>query len=48
MPTKNCDASLSRAALIGVLDGLLEDASGKPLAINGVWALSPGNVSPNI
>ncbi len=30
----------------GKFDGLLEDASGKPLAINGVWALSPGNVSP--
>jgi len=26
--------------------GLLQDASGKPLAINGIWALSPGNVSP--
>jgi uncharacterized protein (TIGR03118 family) len=31
----------------GKFDGLLEDASGKPLAINGVWAVSPGNVSPN-
>src|SRR5713101_10075988 len=31
----------------GKFDGLLEDASGKPLAINGIWALSPGNVSPN-
>jgi uncharacterized protein (TIGR03118 family) len=31
----------------GRFDGLLQDASGKPLAINGVWALSPGNVSPN-
>jgi uncharacterized protein (TIGR03118 family) len=31
----------------GKFDGLLEDASGKLLAINGVWALSPGNVSPN-
>jgi uncharacterized protein (TIGR03118 family) len=31
----------------GKLDGLLEDASGKPLAINGIWALSPGNISPN-
>jgi len=31
----------------GKFDGLLEDASGKPLAINGVWALIPGNVSPN-
>ena len=31
----------------GKFDGLLQDASGKPLAINGIWALSPGNVSPN-
>jgi uncharacterized protein (TIGR03118 family) len=31
----------------GKFDGLLQDAGGKPLAINGVWALSPGNVSPN-
>jgi len=31
----------------GKLDGLLQEASGKPLTINGVWALSPGNVSPN-
>jgi uncharacterized protein (TIGR03118 family) len=31
----------------GKFDGLLQDASGKPLVINGVWALSPGNVSPN-
>jgi uncharacterized protein (TIGR03118 family) len=31
----------------GKFDGLLQDASGKPLAINGVWALSAGNVSPN-
>jgi uncharacterized protein (TIGR03118 family) len=30
----------------GKLDGLLQDASGKPLAINGIWSLSPGNVSP--
>jgi uncharacterized protein (TIGR03118 family) len=28
-------------------DGLLQDASGKPLAINGIWTLSPGNVSPS-
>lgn len=27
-------------------EGLLQDASGKPLAINGLWSLSPGNVSP--
>jgi uncharacterized protein (TIGR03118 family) len=30
----------------GRLDGLLQDATGKPLAINGIWAISPGNVSP--
>jgi uncharacterized protein (TIGR03118 family) len=30
----------------GKFDGLLQDAIGKPLAINGIWALSPGNVSP--
>jgi uncharacterized protein (TIGR03118 family) len=30
----------------GKSDGLLQDASGKPLAINGIWALSPGNASP--
>lgn len=31
----------------GKFDGLLLDASGKPVAINGIWSLSPGNVSPN-
>src|SRR6266403_4228896 len=31
----------------GKFDGLLQDASGKPLAINGVLALSPGNFGPN-
>ena len=30
----------------GKFDGLLQDASGKPLAINGIWALSPGNLTP--
>ncbi len=30
----------------GKFDGLLEDAGGKPIAINGIWAISPGNVSP--
>jgi uncharacterized protein (TIGR03118 family) len=30
----------------GKLDGLLRDATGKPLAIPGIWAISPGNVSP--
>jgi uncharacterized protein (TIGR03118 family) len=31
----------------GKFQGLLLDAGGKPLAINGVWSLSPGNVSPS-
>jgi uncharacterized protein (TIGR03118 family) len=30
----------------GKLDGLLQDASGNTLSINGIWAISPGNVSP--
>jgi uncharacterized protein (TIGR03118 family) len=30
----------------GKFDGLLEDAAGQPLAINGIWAISPGNASP--
>jgi uncharacterized protein (TIGR03118 family) len=30
----------------GRFDGLLEDAAGKPIAINGIWAISPGNASP--
>jgi uncharacterized protein (TIGR03118 family) len=31
----------------GKFDGLLQDASGTPLAINGIWALSPANVAPS-
>lgn len=31
----------------GHFKGLLEDTSGAPLAINGIWSLSPGNSSPN-
>src|SRR5262249_11083281 len=30
----------------GKFEGVLQDASGKPLAINGIWAISPGNLSP--
>lgn len=30
----------------GRLDGLLEDATGAPIAINGLWDISPGNASP--
>lgn len=31
----------------GRFKGLLEDAAGNPIAINGIWAISPGNVSPS-
>jgi uncharacterized protein (TIGR03118 family) len=31
----------------GQFEGLVQDASGKPLAIKGIWSLSPGNVSPS-
>ncbi|MGD0831146.1 MAG: TIGR03118 family protein [Terracidiphilus sp.] len=31
----------------GRLDGLLEDSTGAPLAINGLWAISPGNQGNN-
>ena len=31
----------------GEFDGLLQDVSGKPLSINGIWSLSPANVSPS-
>ena len=29
----------------GKFDGLLLGSNGKPMAINGIWSLSPGNVS---
>lgn len=31
----------------GRFDGLLENAAGMPISINGIWAISPGNASPN-
>jgi uncharacterized protein (TIGR03118 family) len=31
----------------GKFDGLLQDASGNTLSVNGIWAISPGNVSPS-
>ena len=30
----------------GTFQGLLEDPTGNPIAINGIWAISPGNISP--
>ena len=29
----------------GRFEGLLEDATGTPISINGIWAISPGNVA---
>ncbi|HEY4051661.1 MAG TPA: TIGR03118 family protein [Acidobacteriaceae bacterium] len=31
----------------GKFEGLLQDPSGKPIVIPGVWALSPGNITPD-
>jgi len=31
----------------GKFDGLLQDATGNPLVIQGIWSLKPGNVSPS-
>lgn len=31
----------------GKFNGLLQDVSGKPLVIKGIWALSPGNLTRN-
>jgi uncharacterized protein (TIGR03118 family) len=31
----------------GKFDGLVQDANGKPLVIQGIWSLGPANVSPS-
>src|SRR5258708_23724560 len=31
----------------GKFNGLLQDVSGEPLVVKGIWALSPGNFSPS-
>jgi uncharacterized protein (TIGR03118 family) len=31
----------------GRFKGLMQDSSGSPISIKGVWAISPGNTSPN-
>jgi uncharacterized protein (TIGR03118 family) len=31
----------------GKFEGLLQDANGKPLVVQGIWSLAPGNVSPS-
>jgi len=44
--TQNSGVIAAYDLVTGKFDGLLEDASGKPLAIPGIWAISPGNVAP--
>ena len=44
--TENSGVIAAYDLATGKFKGLLEDASGKTLAINGLWALSPANVSP--
>ena len=44
---ENGDCPIAYDLTTGRFEGLLQDASGKPLAINGIWSLSVGNVSPN-
>jgi uncharacterized protein (TIGR03118 family) len=31
----------------GKFEGLVEDATGKPVVISGLWSLSPGNIAPD-
>jgi uncharacterized protein (TIGR03118 family) len=31
----------------GKFEGLLQDATGKPIVIEGIWSLKPGNTSPS-
>jgi uncharacterized protein (TIGR03118 family) len=44
--TENSGVIAAYDLATGKFKGLLQDASGKTLAINGLWALSPSNVSP--
>jgi uncharacterized protein (TIGR03118 family) len=44
--TENSGVIVAYDLATGKFQGLLQDANGKTLAINGVWALSPANVSP--
>jgi uncharacterized protein (TIGR03118 family) len=44
--TENSGVIAAYDLVTGKFDGLLQDASGKPLAINGLWSISPSNVSP--
>ena len=45
--TESCGFIAAYDLATGRFEELLRDASGEPLAINGVWASAPGNVGPN-
>lgn len=45
--TENAGVIAAYDLATGRFDGLLEDASGKPISIQGIWSISPGNVVPN-
>jgi uncharacterized protein (TIGR03118 family) len=45
--TESSDLIAAYDITTGKFDGLLQDARGKPLVIYGIWALSPGNISPS-
>jgi uncharacterized protein (TIGR03118 family) len=44
--TENSGVIAAYDLATGKFDGLLQDASGKTLAIPGIWAISQGNVTP--
>jgi uncharacterized protein (TIGR03118 family) len=44
--TENSGVIAAFDLVTGRFDGLLQDASGKPLTVPGIWAISPGNVVP--
>jgi uncharacterized protein (TIGR03118 family) len=44
--TENSGVIAAYDPVTGRFEGLLEDASGKPIAIPGIWAISLGNVAP--
>jgi uncharacterized protein (TIGR03118 family) len=44
--TENSGVIAAYDLVTGKFEGLLEDASGKPIAIPGIWAISPGNFPP--
>jgi uncharacterized protein (TIGR03118 family) len=44
--TQNAGVIAAFDVTTGRFEGLLEDASGKPLSIQGLWSIRPGNTGP--